>query len=77
MPVTDNRFPLLLEAALNALVAITDVGVERGDEPSPEGLAYLMDRRIETGQTLNQRLEEAHGKLQEALKLYAKELGDL
>lgn len=45
--------------------------LERGDVT---GLAYLMDRLEETGLTLDQRLEAAHGKLQKALKLFMKEL---
>lgn len=73
--MTDNRLPLLLEAAMDALVAITDVGVEWGEHAfSPESVAYLFDRKEETGMSVNERLEAAHGKLQQALKLFTKEL---
>lgn len=63
---------------MEALMAITDIGVQLGQnewQMDAASIAYLMDRKAETGLTAEQRLEKAHGKLQEALKLYTKELG--
>lgn len=81
--LSDNRQPLLLEAAMEALIAITDIGVQLGQsdigrqlgQSDIASLAYLMDRKAETGMSAEQRLEKAHGKLQEALRLYSTELG--
>lgn len=73
-----NRQAMLLEVAFEALQAITDIGVQLGQGQwhiDPQSIAYLMDRKEETGMTAEQRLEKAHGKLQEVLKLYTKELG--
>lgn len=75
--MNDNRFPALLEAALEALVAITDVGVDaalRDGTGEAAGIAYLMERKESTGKKLEERLAAAHGKLQAALKPYSDEL---
>lgn len=78
--MTDNRLPLLIEAAKEALMAIADVGIDRKSLTTLQGLdgpdfVWLWQRSQDTGLSLDERLEGAHKKLQEALQLYLRELG--
>ena len=78
--MTDNRISGLLEAAMHALAAITDVGVDmaqRDGSGDSAGMAYLMDRRAEAGKNLDERLEVLHGMLQAAHTAYADEIENM
>ena len=70
----DNRTPILLEAATKALIAISDIGLQRAlptlTEGYGEAAAHLWERARTTGMDIDKRLEEAHNKLQEALRLF-------
>jgi len=70
----DNRLPILKEAAMKALMAIQDNAIQAKIKPhsryTKEDLAWVMDRKDQTGMTCEERLKEAHGLLQEALSLF-------
>lgn len=69
-----NRLPLLRNAAMKALMAIQDNAISQrvstGEKYGKEEIAWLIDRNEQTGMTPEQRLQEAHGLLQEALRLF-------
>lgn len=77
--MTDNRLPILKDAAMKALMAIADVGMERSTDKfgNADGyaakMAHLYNRTQDTGKSMDERLEEAHNALQEALRIFVED----